>query len=199
MLLAATPEAWYALAERSLDVLLVDHANCEKKAASTALGLMFAYADDSALGLSLARLAREDVRVARLIFVNEHFQNGGIRQELRHHDALARFVGALLINRFFAGHSESDHNGTAVAFDHVLRGDGQVLESGHRGGYHVKGIPVTGAVCKFGTGRSAHVVTRKHRVNDADANWLWRLLLFTHVQILGAFLYATLRKVAVAV
>ena len=62
MLLAATPEAWYALAERSLDVLLVDHANCEKKAASTALGLMFAYADDSALGLSLARLAREELR-----------------------------------------------------------------------------------------------------------------------------------------
>jgi tRNA-(ms[2]io[6]A)-hydroxylase len=62
MLLAATPEAWYALAERSLDVLLVDHANCEKKAASTALGLMFAYADDAALGLSLARLAREELR-----------------------------------------------------------------------------------------------------------------------------------------
>ncbi len=62
MLLAATPEAWYALAERSLEVLLVDHANCEKKAASTALGLMFAYADDAALGLSLARLAREELR-----------------------------------------------------------------------------------------------------------------------------------------
>jgi serine/threonine protein kinase len=31
---------------RSLDVLLIDHANCEKKAASTALALMFAYAED---------------------------------------------------------------------------------------------------------------------------------------------------------
>jgi tRNA-(ms[2]io[6]A)-hydroxylase len=62
MLLAATPEAWFEAAVGSLDVLLVDHANCEKKAASTALGLMFAYADDTNLGLSLARLAREELR-----------------------------------------------------------------------------------------------------------------------------------------
>jgi tRNA 2-(methylsulfanyl)-N6-isopentenyladenosine37 hydroxylase len=61
-LLAATPDAWYAAASNQLDVLLVDHANCEKKAASTALGLMFSYADDSALGLALARLAREELR-----------------------------------------------------------------------------------------------------------------------------------------
>ena len=47
---------------RQLGVLLVDHANCEKKAASTALGLMFAYADDTPLGLALARLAREELR-----------------------------------------------------------------------------------------------------------------------------------------
>jgi tRNA-(ms[2]io[6]A)-hydroxylase len=62
MLLAATPEAWFEMASRSLDTLLVDHANCEKKAASTALGLMFAYADDTDLGLALARLAREELR-----------------------------------------------------------------------------------------------------------------------------------------
>lgn len=61
-LLAATPAGWYAAALESLDVLLVDHANCEKKAASTALGLMFSYADDTALGLALARLAREELR-----------------------------------------------------------------------------------------------------------------------------------------
>ena len=59
---AATPPAWFDAAVGALDVLLVDHANCEKKAASTALGLMFAYADDQALGLSLARLAREELR-----------------------------------------------------------------------------------------------------------------------------------------
>ena len=61
-LAAATPGAWYAAALGALDVLIVDHANCEKKAASTALGLMFAYAEDAELGLALARLAREELR-----------------------------------------------------------------------------------------------------------------------------------------
>ncbi len=59
---APTPPAWFEAAAGSLETLLVDHANCEKKAASTALGLMFAYADDTRLGLSLARLAREELR-----------------------------------------------------------------------------------------------------------------------------------------
>ena len=61
-LAAPTPAAWYTAAAGNLDILLVDHANCEKKAASTALGLMFAYADDTRLGLTLARLAREELR-----------------------------------------------------------------------------------------------------------------------------------------
>ncbi|MBS0376523.1 MAG: tRNA-(ms[2]io[6]A)-hydroxylase [Proteobacteria bacterium] len=61
-LAAPTPEAWYRAAAGALDVLLVDHANCEKKAASSALGLMFAYADDAALSVALARLAREELR-----------------------------------------------------------------------------------------------------------------------------------------
>jgi tRNA 2-(methylsulfanyl)-N6-isopentenyladenosine37 hydroxylase len=42
--------------------LLVDHANCEKKAASTALALIFAYPDDRKLTSALSRLAREELR-----------------------------------------------------------------------------------------------------------------------------------------
>ena len=44
------------------DVLLIDHANCEKKAASTALALMFAYAEDLELTDKMSRLAREELR-----------------------------------------------------------------------------------------------------------------------------------------
>ena len=61
-LAAPTPDAWFDAAPARLGVLLVDHANCEKKAASSALGLTFAYAEDAALGLALARLAREELR-----------------------------------------------------------------------------------------------------------------------------------------
>ncbi|MBS0379742.1 MAG: tRNA-(ms[2]io[6]A)-hydroxylase [Proteobacteria bacterium] len=62
ILAAATPEAWVLAAAAGWPQLLVDHANCEKKAASTALALMFAYPEDRALTLALSRLAREELR-----------------------------------------------------------------------------------------------------------------------------------------
>jgi tRNA-(ms[2]io[6]A)-hydroxylase len=71
LLRAATPAAWIQEACTHPDILLIDHANCEKKAASTALALMFAYAEDLALTDKLSRLAREELRhyeqVAKLI------------------------------------------------------------------------------------------------------------------------------------
>jgi tRNA 2-(methylsulfanyl)-N6-isopentenyladenosine37 hydroxylase len=71
LLRAATPASWVACACERPDVLLQDHANCEKKAASTALALMFAYAEDLDLTDKMSRLAREELRhyeqVAKLI------------------------------------------------------------------------------------------------------------------------------------
>ena len=61
-LLAPTPHAWVEEALRRVPQLLIDHANCEKKAASSALALMFAYPEDRALCLAMARLAREELR-----------------------------------------------------------------------------------------------------------------------------------------
>ena len=62
ILCAPTPAAWVEDALAHLPELLQDHANCEKKAASTALALMFAYPEDRALGAALSRLAREELR-----------------------------------------------------------------------------------------------------------------------------------------
>ena len=59
---APTPEAWVATAVERWRELLVDHGNCEKKAASTALALIFAYPEDHSLALALSRLAREELR-----------------------------------------------------------------------------------------------------------------------------------------
>lgn len=57
-----TPPAWVDAAVAGWRELLVDHANCEKKAASTAVALIFAYPEDTQLGLALSRLAREELR-----------------------------------------------------------------------------------------------------------------------------------------
>ena len=62
ILRGATPAAWVEDALEHLPELVLDHANCEKKAASSALALMFAYAEDTALAQALSRLAREELR-----------------------------------------------------------------------------------------------------------------------------------------
>src|SRR3954470_19840427 len=62
ILRAPTPEGWVAAAVERWREMLVDHASCEKKAASTALSLMFAYPEDHALAMALSRLAREELR-----------------------------------------------------------------------------------------------------------------------------------------
>lgn len=57
-----TPQAWVASALVNQDILLADHANCEKKAASTALNLLYRYIDHHTLLNKLSRLAREELR-----------------------------------------------------------------------------------------------------------------------------------------
>jgi tRNA 2-(methylsulfanyl)-N6-isopentenyladenosine37 hydroxylase len=61
-LLACTPASWVEAAAERIPELLVDHANCEKKAASTALALIFAYPEDRALAVALSKLAREELK-----------------------------------------------------------------------------------------------------------------------------------------
>jgi tRNA-(ms[2]io[6]A)-hydroxylase len=58
----ATPAAWVAAALAHPEELLIDHANCEKKAASTALGLLYRHIDRPPLLHRMSRLAREELR-----------------------------------------------------------------------------------------------------------------------------------------
>ena len=62
ILRAPTPQRWLETAAQRWHELLIDHASCEKKAASTALALMFTYPEDRALATALSRLAREELR-----------------------------------------------------------------------------------------------------------------------------------------
>ena len=57
-----TPNAWLSAAVKSLPVLMIDHANCEKKAAATAMSLMRRYTDNTPLLNKMSRLAREELR-----------------------------------------------------------------------------------------------------------------------------------------
>ena len=57
-----TPDAWVEEAAGRVPELLLDHANCELKAASTALGFLYRYPERSELAQRMSRLAREELR-----------------------------------------------------------------------------------------------------------------------------------------
>jgi tRNA-(ms[2]io[6]A)-hydroxylase len=66
-------ESWVKAATGDLTTLLLDHAHCEKKAASTAIRFLFKYPDWSALVLAMSRLAREElVHFERVLRELEH-------------------------------------------------------------------------------------------------------------------------------
>ena len=57
-----TPDRWVENALENQSLMLIDHANCEKKAASTALSLIYRYTDNFDLLNKMSRLAREEMR-----------------------------------------------------------------------------------------------------------------------------------------
>lgn len=57
-----TPDGWIVAALADPVTMLIDHANCEKKAAATALSLMHRYTDNFQLLNKMSRLAREELR-----------------------------------------------------------------------------------------------------------------------------------------
>lgn len=57
-----TPKAWVDAALANQDILLIDHGNCEKKAAGSAFQFMFRYSDKPDLLAKMSRLAREELR-----------------------------------------------------------------------------------------------------------------------------------------
>ncbi|MBK8185904.1 MAG: tRNA-(ms[2]io[6]A)-hydroxylase [Cellvibrio sp.] len=61
-LLCETPDQWIQTALKNQPLLLLDHANCEKKAASTAINLMCRYVGDFDMMHKMSRLAREELR-----------------------------------------------------------------------------------------------------------------------------------------
>ena len=74
-LAAATDPRWSPQAVAHIDEILLDHAHCEKKAASTAMSLIFRYPERPALAVPLARLARDYLlsHLAETDLPNKHY------------------------------------------------------------------------------------------------------------------------------
>jgi len=66
-LASETRPEWLGEASAALDQILLDHAHCEKKAASTAINLIFRYQYRPQLMVPLSELAREELRHFELV------------------------------------------------------------------------------------------------------------------------------------
>ena len=64
-LASSSSERWLRSVCEDIDTLLLDHAHCEKKAASTVLGLIFRYPEYPDMLVPLSEIAREEL---------EHFE-----------------------------------------------------------------------------------------------------------------------------
>lgn len=60
-LASSTSGAWLEQALAHMDLILLDHANCEKKAAGNALSMLFRYSSRQELVLAVSPLAREEL------------------------------------------------------------------------------------------------------------------------------------------
>lgn len=85
-----TPQAWLDQAHDHLPELLIDHANCEKKAAGSALSMLYRYVQHPELMSALSRLAREELR--HFEQVCEHLAGRGIPYR---HLSSSRYVAGL--------------------------------------------------------------------------------------------------------
>jgi tRNA 2-(methylsulfanyl)-N6-isopentenyladenosine37 hydroxylase len=111
-----SPEAWVNWALENQTLLLNDHAHCEKKAASTAMSLMYRYVDRDNLLHKMSRLAREELlhfeQVHKLMrkrgIAYEHLTASryadGLRKHIRTHEP-ARLVDTLIIGAFVEARS----------------------------------------------------------------------------------------------
>lgn len=58
---APTPDRWLLQVENHFDLLLIDHAHCEKKAAGVAMNLLFAYVEDAELTRAMTEIVQEEL------------------------------------------------------------------------------------------------------------------------------------------
>ena len=112
----ATPDRWIENALENQSLMLIDHANCEKKAASTALSLINRYTDNFELLNKMSRLAREEMRhfeqvialMKRRKIPYEHVSASryaaGLRELARKEDP-AKLIDVLIIGAFIEARS----------------------------------------------------------------------------------------------
>lgn len=112
-----TPDAWVKRALSNIPTLLIDHAHCEKKAASAALHLIYKYGQYEALSMQLSKLAREELhhfemvlkllkkRHIKFIALKSCRYADGLRSHIRKENNNEYLVDILIVNAIIEARS----------------------------------------------------------------------------------------------
>lgn len=132
-LACATPQSWLESALDNQSILLIDHANCEKKAASTALNLMYRYVDKPDLLQRMSKLAREELRHFEQVLAIMQKRNidyiqlssaryaGGLREFMRTSEP-GKLIDVLIVGAFIEARSCERFDQLAPLLDAELAG-----------------------------------------------------------------------------
>ena len=113
----ATPDAWIEAALQQQDVLLIDHANCEKKAATTAMTLLYKHIERDDLLKKMSQLAREELlhfeqvvnilndRGIRYRHVSSSRYAAALREQVRKGNGTEELVDVLIVGAFIEARS----------------------------------------------------------------------------------------------
>ncbi|MES2818169.1 MAG: tRNA isopentenyl-2-thiomethyl-A-37 hydroxylase MiaE [Pseudomonadota bacterium] len=111
-----TPQAWVQAALQQQDILLLDHKNCEFKAASTALSLIAKYNGHLDLITAMSKLAREELRHHEQVLslmkkrgvglrqLSAARYASGLRKEVRSHEPV-KLIDTLVVGAFIEARS----------------------------------------------------------------------------------------------
>jgi len=112
-----TPDSWIKCALDEQEILLIDHANCEKKAANTAMNLLYKHVDRPDLLKKMSQLAREELlhfeqvvnimneRGIRYRHISSSRYASGLRDAVRKGDGVAELVDVLIVGAFIEARS----------------------------------------------------------------------------------------------
>jgi len=131
-LLCPTPPQWVEWALDNESLLLIDHANCEKKAAASAMNLMYRYVDKPDLLKKMSQLAREELlhfeQVVELmeergidyVHLSPSRYASSLREYMRTHEP-ARLIDTLIVGAFVEARSCERFAAIAPSLDDRIR------------------------------------------------------------------------------
>ncbi len=111
-----TPDQWIEDALKHPGIMLIDHANCEKKAASSALNMIYRYVDKDDLLRKMSKLAREELRhfeqvIALMkkrgvnyIQLSSSRYAGGLHKSVRSHEP-EKLIDSLIVGAYIEARS----------------------------------------------------------------------------------------------